>query len=121
MLTDKEIDAERAKFEAWWPDAELPQHMRNGYTAGDVERAEKDAAQEAWLARAVLAALEATPRYTTWMHLRTHGQWPDTVPTWARDHNGQMNDGIAAHAVIEELAGALAAVKARLGAKEKQE
>src|SRR3546814_15113439 len=42
-------------------------------------------------------------RYATWMHLRTHGQWPDGVPDWAKDHNGRMNDSTAMQAVIEEL------------------
>src|SRR3546814_9372425 len=37
------------------------------------------------------------------MHLRTHGQWPDGVPDWAKDHNGRMNDSTAMQAVIEEL------------------
>jgi hypothetical protein len=46
----------------------------------------------------------ALPRYTEWLHLRTHGEWSDGVPTWARDHDGRMNDMTAASAVIEELA-----------------
>src|SRR3546814_4259433 len=37
------------------------------------------------------------------MHLRTHGQWPDGAPDWAKDHNGRMNDSTAMQAVIEEL------------------
>ncbi|WP_175787381.1 hypothetical protein [Burkholderia anthina] len=44
------------------------------------------------------------PRYTEWMHMRTHGAWSDGVPAWARDHTGRMNDFTAATAVIEELA-----------------
>ncbi|SEU36405.1 hypothetical protein SAMN03159335_05443 [Burkholderia cepacia] len=46
----------------------------------------------------------AFPRYTEWMHLRSHGAWSDGVPDWARDHTGRMNDFTAASAVIEELA-----------------
>jgi hypothetical protein len=46
----------------------------------------------------------ALPRYAEWLHLRTHGEWSDGVPVWARDHNGRMNDLTAATAVIEELA-----------------
>ncbi|MBG0865459.1 hypothetical protein [Burkholderia sp. 9779_493] len=44
------------------------------------------------------------PRYTEWLHLRTHGEWSNGVPKWARDHTGRMNDFTAATAVIEELA-----------------
>ncbi|MBR8316030.1 hypothetical protein KDW36_22895 [Burkholderia dolosa] len=46
----------------------------------------------------------AFPRYTEWLHLRTHGEWSNGVPEWARDHTGRMNDFTAATAVIEELA-----------------
>jgi hypothetical protein len=46
----------------------------------------------------------ALPRYAEWLHLRTHGEWSDGVPVWARDHTGRMNDFTAATAVIEELA-----------------
>lgn|SRR5690606_8322671 len=57
-------------------------------------------------------AVVGTPRYKAWLHLRTHGQWPDDIPEWAKDHNGHMNDMVAARAVIEELAVAvLAATK----------
>lgn len=52
------------------------------------------------------AADAATPRYAEWKHLQEHGQWSDGVPAWARDHRGQMNEGIAARAVIDELAAA---------------
>jgi hypothetical protein len=51
-------------------------------------------------------AAPSLPRYTEWLHLRTHGQWSDGVPEWARDHDGRMNDVTAANAVIEELADA---------------
>ncbi len=47
------------------------------------------------------------PKHTEWMHLRTHGQWSDGVPAWARDHSGRMNDFAAALAVISELYDAL--------------
>lgn len=50
----------------------------------------------------------AFPRYTEWLHLRTHGEWSNGVPEWARDHTGRMNDCTAASAVIEELAAARA-------------
>ena len=53
---------------------------------------------------AVADEQSALPRYTEWMHLRTHGVWSDGVPSWARDHAGHMNDLTAAIAVIEELA-----------------
>ncbi|MCW5178962.1 hypothetical protein [Burkholderia cenocepacia] len=81
------------------------------------------AAQEAWdyhrktwlaalaFARASSAnetGAEGAPRYAEWLHLRTHGEWSDGVPAWARDHTGRMNDFTAATAVIEELAAARA-------------
>lgn len=46
-------------FAEAWPDiqAQLPGHLRNGYTAGDVENAEKEAAEIAW----DLATLNITP------------------------------------------------------------
>lgn len=47
-------------------------------------------------------------RYEEWKYLRTHGQWRDGVPDWARDYNGNMNDMSAAIAVIDELSSALA-------------
>ncbi|MDE1138145.1 MAG: Lar family restriction alleviation protein [Paraburkholderia tropica] len=56
----------------------------------------------------------ALPRYTEWLHLRTHGEWSNGVPTWARDHSGRMNDMTAAAAVIEELAASAAAPQAAL-------
>lgn len=50
---------ERKAFEKWLADtAQMPSHMRNGYSAADVEQAENDAAWEAWKARALL---EPTP------------------------------------------------------------
>ncbi|KVV07352.1 hypothetical protein WK77_16315 [Burkholderia ubonensis] len=51
----------------------------------------------------------AFPRYAEWLHLRTHGEWSNGVPDWARDHTGRMNDFTAASAVIEELAARAAA------------
>lgn len=45
-----------------------------------------------------------SPRYTEWLHLQNDGQWPNGVPSWARDHRGQMNDVTALRAVVEELA-----------------
>ncbi|MDN7911920.1 hypothetical protein [Burkholderia cepacia] len=53
-------------------------------------------------------ARAAFPRYTEWLHLRTHGECSSGVPAWARDHTGRMNDFTAASAVIEELAAARA-------------
>ncbi|KDR25475.1 hypothetical protein [Caballeronia zhejiangensis] len=53
------------------------------------------------------ASIADTPRYAEWKHLRTHGQWRDGVPSWARGHNKTMDDMTAAVAVIEELAAAL--------------
>ncbi|MDF3081088.1 hypothetical protein [Burkholderia sola] len=50
----------------------------------------------------------AFSRYTEWLHLRTHREWSNGVPAWARDHTGRMNDFTAAIAVIEELAAARA-------------
>ncbi len=44
------------------------------------------------------------PRYSAWFHLHEHAQWPDGIPDWSRDHQGQMNDITAMRAVIEELA-----------------
>ncbi|MEB2504597.1 hypothetical protein SB394_11810 [Burkholderia sp. BCCIQ04A] len=58
----------------------------------------------------------ALPRYTEWLHLRTHGEWSDGVPEWARDHTGRMNDFTAASAVIEELAAARATSAIETGA-----
>jgi hypothetical protein len=54
-------------------------------------------------------ALTAAPRYREWLHLTQVGMWTAGVPTWARDHDGRMNDGIAMRSVIEELAALLAA------------
>lgn len=54
-------------------------------------------------------ALTAAPRYREWLHLTQVGMWTAGVPTWARDHDGRMNDGIAMRSVIEELAAILAA------------
>jgi hypothetical protein len=54
-------------------------------------------------------ALTAAPRYREWLHLTQVGMWTAGVPTWARDHDGRMNDGIATRSVIEELALLLAA------------
>ncbi|KGC66688.1 gp63 domain protein [Burkholderia pseudomallei] len=51
----------------------------------------------------------ALPRYAEWLHLRTHGEWSNGVPEWARDYTGRMNDFTAATAVIEELAARAAA------------
>ncbi|KVV20328.1 hypothetical protein WK78_29015 [Burkholderia cepacia] len=51
----------------------------------------------------------ALPRYAEWLHLRTHGEWSNGVPAWARDYTGRMNDFTAATAVIEELAARAAA------------
>ncbi|MGN8184542.1 hypothetical protein ACTJLD_01020 [Burkholderia sp. 22088] len=58
----------------------------------------------------------AFPRYTEWLHLRTHGEWSSGVPAWARDHTGRMNDFTAASAVIEELAAARASSANGIGA-----
>lgn len=49
------------------------------------------------------ALLAAAPRLAAFEHLKQHARWPDGVPQWARDHNGQMNDMTAARAVIDEL------------------
>lgn len=49
------------------------------------------------------------PKYSEWQYLRTHGQWSNGVPVWAKDHLGRMNDFSAAQAVIEELADRLRA------------
>jgi hypothetical protein len=54
-------------------------------------------------------ALTDAPRYREWLHLTQVGMWTAGVPTWARDHDGRMNDGIATRSVIEELALLLAA------------
>jgi hypothetical protein len=54
-------------------------------------------------------ALTDAPRYREWLHLTQVGMWTAGVPTWARDHDGRMNDGIAMRSVIEELAALLAA------------
>lgn len=59
----------------------------------------------------------AFPRYAEWLHLRTHGEWSNGVPEWARDHTGRMNDFAAATAVIEELAAARAASANETGTK----
>ncbi|KVA45296.1 hypothetical protein WI70_30315 [Burkholderia cepacia] len=59
----------------------------------------------------------AFPRYTEWLHLRTHGEWSSGVPAWARDHTGRMNDFTAASAVIEELAAARASSANGTGAE----
>lgn len=72
---------------------------------GTVQYEQKHAALRATDAQQVGAAL--LPKYTEWMHLRTHGQWSDGVPAWARDHSGRMNDLAAALAVISELYDAL--------------
>jgi hypothetical protein len=52
---------QRAAFEKWWPDANVPQHMRKCYTASDVEHAEKEAAYEGWLAAQAQRAPEWQP------------------------------------------------------------
>lgn len=68
--------------------------------------------------------MSKTPRYDEWCYLRTHGQWRDGVPVWARGpHNRTMDDMTAAHAVIEELAQAVTADTAGakpLSAEQKQ-
>lgn len=53
---------------------------------------------------AAQVGLSDAPRYAEWRHLVEHGQWTYGVPTWARDHEGRMNDVTAMRAVIEELA-----------------
>lgn len=60
-----------------------------------------------YAADAQQAGTTSLPRYTEWMHLRTHGEWSNGVPAWARDFHGHMNDMSAAHAVIAELHAAL--------------
>ncbi|MBN3811664.1 hypothetical protein [Paraburkholderia sp. Ac-20347] len=62
----------------------------------------------------------ALPRYTEWLHLRTHGEWSNGVPTWARDHSGRMNDMTAAASVIEELAAHAAAPQAALTTEQRE-
>jgi hypothetical protein len=52
---------------------------------------------------------EDFPRLTAWRYLGIHGQWPDVVPVWARDHRGLMNDSTVNNAVIEELVAAFQA------------
>ncbi len=60
---------------------------------------------------------ERAPRYAEWLHLRTHGEWSNGVPEWARDYTGRMNDFTAATAVIEELAAARASSANETGAE----
>ncbi len=50
-----------------------------------------------------------TPKYDEYMFLRINGFWRHEVPAWAKDHLGQMNDGLVKHMVIEELASAISA------------
>lgn len=49
-------------------------------------------------------AVAHLPRYAEWLFLRTHGMWSGGVPSWARDHDGKINDAAANRAVMEELA-----------------
>jgi hypothetical protein len=102
---------ERAAFEwPWLPllpeavittadgEAVFTAHQMQGYANayGEMVRARASSANE--------TGAEGAPRYAEWLHLRTHGEWSDGVPAWARDHTGRMNDFTAATEVIEELA-----------------
>ena len=87
-------------------------HTRNRWLDMPTMRAIVDSAFDAAIAKNTLTSpakvgAALLPKYTEWMHLRTHGQWSDGVPAWARDHSGRMNDLAAALAVISELYDAL--------------
>lgn len=98
---------EREKFEAF-VQRETGRTMdwhREGKTTG------LEFAWACWQARADMSNVQpkGTPKLDEWDYLRKHGKWRNGVPDWARDYKGQMNDGIAKSAVIEELRAALTA------------